>query len=113
MKVAKLSPKRHPVATLYLFVVSPTQLKNMLVKLDHFPRVRVEHKKCLEKPPPIYGCPSCYLIITRDIQDARNIASSHPKGIVTLAPPVMVARFTSTGNINEPVVSSEAYKILG
>ena len=29
------------------FVVEPTPLKNMLVKLDHSPRVRVENKKSL------------------------------------------------------------------
>jgi len=32
-------------------VVEPTHLKNMLVKLDRFPRVRDENKKYL-KPPP-------------------------------------------------------------
>ena len=32
-------------------VVEPTHLKNMLVKLDHFPRLRGEYKKYL-KPPP-------------------------------------------------------------
>ena len=32
-------------------VVEPTHLKNMLVKMDHFPRVRGENKKYL-KPPP-------------------------------------------------------------
>ena len=31
-------------------LVVSTHLKNMLVKLDHFPRVRGENKKCL-KPP--------------------------------------------------------------
>ena len=31
-------------------VVEPTHLKNMLVKLDHFPKVRGENKKSL-KPP--------------------------------------------------------------
>ena len=30
-----------------------THLKNMLVKLDHFPRDRVENKKCLKPPPSI------------------------------------------------------------
>ena len=32
-------------------MVEPTHLKNMLVKLDHFPKVRGENKKYL-KPPP-------------------------------------------------------------
>ena len=31
-------------------------LKNMLVKLDHFPRVRGEKKKYLKPPPPIGDC---------------------------------------------------------
>ena len=33
-------------------MVEPTRLKNMLVKLDHFPRDRGENNKYL-KPPPI------------------------------------------------------------
>ena len=36
-------------------VVEPTHLKNMLVKLDHFPTDRDEHKKSL-KPPTSLGC---------------------------------------------------------
>ena len=32
----------------------PTHLKNLLVKLDHFPRVRGENKKS-SKPPPTVG----------------------------------------------------------
>ena len=35
-------------------VVSTHLQKNMLVKLDHFPRVRDEHEKYL-KPPPSYA----------------------------------------------------------
>ena len=35
-------------------VVEPTHLKYAQVKLDHFPRDRGEHKKCL-KPPPRKG----------------------------------------------------------
>ena len=33
-----------------LLVVEPTHLKNMLVKMDHFPKVRGENKTSL-KPP--------------------------------------------------------------
>ena len=33
-------------------VVEPTHLKNMLVKLDNFPRVRGENPKMFELPPP-------------------------------------------------------------
>ena len=39
---------------IHLFLVggfSPTQLNNMLVKLDHFPRDRGENKKYLKSPP--------------------------------------------------------------
>ena len=44
--------KNHPI--IVWLVVEPTQLKNMLVKLDHFPKVRGENTKYL-KPPP--SCP--------------------------------------------------------
>ena len=37
----------------FYLVFEPTHLKNMLVKLDHFPRDRGENKKCL-KPPPSF-----------------------------------------------------------
>jgi len=33
-------------------VVEPTPLKNMLVKLDHFPRDRGENDRIFELPPP-------------------------------------------------------------
>ena len=32
--------------------LNPIQLKNMLVKLDHFPKVRGENKKYVKTPPP-------------------------------------------------------------
>ena len=34
-------------------MVEPTHLKNMLVKLDHFPRDRDEYKKSLKPPPSL------------------------------------------------------------
>ena len=46
-------------------VVEPTCLKNMLVKLDHFPRDRDEHKKYL-KPSPRKG------VLVADIQDIQQ-----------------------------------------
>ena len=43
----------HKLLFIIWLVVEPTHLKNMLVKLDHFPRVRGENKKN-ELPPPSY-----------------------------------------------------------
>ena len=34
-------------------MVEPTPLKNMIVKLDHFPNFRGENKKYLKPPPQI------------------------------------------------------------
>ena len=39
----------------------PTQLKNILVKLDHIPPNRCEHKKCF-KPPPSQNMCKLYIL---------------------------------------------------
>ena len=43
-----------PNESCYLVVLVSIHLKSMLVKLDHFPKVRGEHKTYL-KPPPSHG----------------------------------------------------------
>ena len=40
--------KKNTDRTIFWLVVEPTHLKNMLVKLDHFPNFRDEHKKSFE-----------------------------------------------------------------
>ena len=47
----------------FYLVFEPTHLKNMLVKLDHFPRDRGENKKCL-KPPPSFLFPKYPLSVS-------------------------------------------------
>ena len=42
-------------------VVEPTHLKNMLVQLDHLPRVRGEHKKSLSCHHLVFWIFSCML----------------------------------------------------
>ena len=37
----------------YELAVEPTHLKNMLVRLDHFPNFRGENKKYLKPPPTV------------------------------------------------------------
>ena len=44
------------LAMLLWLVVEPTHLKNMIVKLDHFPNFRGENKKYLKPPPSTFSC---------------------------------------------------------
>ena len=48
------------------WLVVSTPLKNMLVKLDHFPRYRDENKKCLKPPPsfPLVYIKSCHVLLS-------------------------------------------------
>ena len=57
-------PFQISIAIILKLVVEPTPLKNMLVKLVHFPKVRGENKKCLKFHHLVTGCLSFSSILT-------------------------------------------------
>ena len=72
-KAHRISPKK-----VNYLVVEPTHLKNMLVKLDHFPGVRGKNKKYLKPKPP----PSKHLDMDIHRQIKPQIPSPFSVGLV-------------------------------
>ena len=60
-------------------VVEPTHLKNMIVKIGIFPKVRGENKKIFETPAQYFSGANCLFsgesLVVEGWQDAKNVSS--------------------------------------